>query len=464
MSIFDWFKKVEAEDNKTKITRRSPAPVDWTDSMQVNAELTKGLYHNTYPGIKLGGALAYNPIAIPAALMGLPIPRTEDEQAQVMLNEIVDLMTDEMKDIHVQSHREGIIWIWPKFTADGLIWEFMPDASVTDIIRDLSTGKVIRIQTNEDITVSTGSGNTITVNRKRIFTRSRVTIEYSGPVPADIKGASYRNTSGIIPIPFSNNADGDEIRGHSDYERFITDLKSYHDIDLAEQTALAKFSSKMIQTVKNVDDWASNNGYGTAANMFSTIEIGKIDLIMNMSDESTEFIFPERMTESMQNKLKQIFHKIVESSGIPEIAWGLKTQGNLASVEENMAMLMNFVKDKQDQKIDAYKTLFEASLRLMNKAYLVGTVPNVEITWNRLDGLSDKTKSEIFASFCDGISKAIGAAAVTTNQLWRLWKINYPDATEEDYTEFEAGIARMVAHTASTKSNILDVLGTTGAV
>jgi len=460
MSIFDWFKKVEAEDNKTKITRRSPAPVDWTDSMQVNAELTKGLYHNTYQGIKLGGALAYNPISIPASLMGLPIPRAEDEQAQVILDEIVGLMTDAMKDIHIQSHREGTIWIWPKFTADGLVWEFIPDASVTDIIRDLSTGNVIRIQTNEDITVSTGSGNTVTVNRQRTFTRSRVTIEYSGPVPADIKGADYSNPSGIIPIPFSNNADGDEIRGHSDYERFVADLKSYHDIDLAEQTALAKFLPKMVQNTKNVDDWLDNNGYSSIAD----IDLTTIDLILNMPDESTSFIFPERMTESMQNKLKQIFHKIVESSGIPEIAWGLKTQGNLASVEENMAMLMNFVKDKQDQKIEAYKTLFEASLRLMNKAYLVDTAPDVEIAWNRLDGLSDKTKSEIFTSFCDGISKAIGSAALTTNQLWRLWKINYPDATEEDYTEFEAGIARMVAHTASTKSNILDVLGTTGAV
>lgn len=460
MSIFDWFKKVESEDNKTKITRRSPAPVDWTDSMQVNAELTKGLYHNTYPGIKLGGALAYNPIAIPASLMGLPIPRVEEEQAQVILNEIVDLMTDAMKDIHIQSHREGTVWIWPKFTPDGLIWEFIPDASVTDIIRDLSTGNVIRIQTNEDITVSTGSGNTVTVNRQRTFTRSRVTIEYSGPVPADIKGANYRNTSGIIPIPFSNNADGDEIRGHSDYERFVTDLKSYHDIDLAEQTALAKFLPKMVQNMKNVDDWLSNNGYSSIAD----IDLCTIDLILNMPGESTEFVFPERMTESMQNKLKQIFHKIAESSGIPEIAWGLKTQGNLASVEENMAMLMNFVKDKQDQKTEPYKELFKASLRLMNKAYLVDTVPDIEIAWNRLDGLSDKTKSEIFTSFCDGISKAIGAAALTTNQLWRLWKINYPDATEEDYTEFEAGIARMVAHTASTKSNILDVLGTTGAV
>lgn len=461
-SIFNWFGRSSDNETPTKITRRAPAPKDWTDSLQVNTALTKGLYHNSYPGIKLGGALAYNPIAIPVSLMGLPIPRVESEAVQVQLDAIVERMKDQMKDIHIQSHREGTIWIWPKYTKAGLVWEFIQDDTVSDIVRDLTTGAVIRIQTNEDIKLALGDGKTATVNRQRVFTASRVSIAYSGEVPAEVKGGQYRNTAGVIPIHFGNNSDGDEIRGHSDYERIVTDLKSYHDVDLAEQTALAKFSPKMVQTVKDVETWATDNGYSSAADMFSNLSIGDIDVILNREGESTEFVFPERMTASMQDKLKQIFRKIVESSGIPEIAWGLKTEGNLASVEENMAMLMNFVKDKQDQKVEAYKALFEASLRLLARASVIDQAYGVEIEWNRLTGLSDATKAEIFKNFAEGVAKCVGVAGITKQQLHKLWMLNYPAATDEDYEEFEAGLAGMVAHVASTKSNIIDIMDING--
>jgi hypothetical protein len=463
MSIFDWFKKESETDTPVKHIRKAPATVDWTDSLQVNSVLTKGLYHNTYPGLKLGGSLAFAPIAIPVYLMGFPIPRVDDnEPVQDQLDLLVEQMTNQMKDIHIQDHREGTIWIFPKFSKNNVIWEFIPDESVSDIVRDLTTGKVLRLEVNEDIKLSIGEGKTAQVNRKRIFTRTKVTVTYSGEVPNGLINKNSRNPAGVLPIPFSNNADGNEIRGHSDYERIVSDLKSYHDIDLAEQTMLAKFSPKMIQNTKDVETWATNNGYVSSTDMFATLELGKLDLIMNTADESTTFEYPERMTASLQAKLKNIYRKIVEGSAIPEIAWGLKTAGNLASVDENMAMLMNYVKDKQDQKIEAYKMLFSASLLLLNKAMVIDSVPEIEIDWNRLDGLSDKTKSEIFKNFAEGISKSVGAATLTVNQLFKLWKINYPAATEEDFEAFQTGLAGMVAHTVSAKSTVDEILDSNG--
>ena len=41
--------------------------------------------------------------------------------------------------------------------------------------------------------------------------------------------------------------------------------------------------------------------------------------------------------ESALNK----FRKIVEGSGIPEICWGVKVEGNLASAEEQMGLLVS---------------------------------------------------------------------------------------------------------------------------
>ena len=151
------------------------------------------------------------------------------------------------RDIHIQDHREGTIWIWPKLTKGKLIWEFIPDESVTDIIRSLDTGDIIRLEIREDIKLSLGDGQEATVNRARIFTPTSVKVKYTGTVPAGIKDKSSRNPAGILPIPFSNDADGEETRGHSDLERIITDLKNYHDIDLAESSILAKFSPKKLK-------------------------------------------------------------------------------------------------------------------------------------------------------------------------------------------------------------------------
>ena len=53
---FSWFRKEKQTGNPTKVYRRSPVTVDKTEFQQANSALTKGLYHNSYPGIKLAGS------------------------------------------------------------------------------------------------------------------------------------------------------------------------------------------------------------------------------------------------------------------------------------------------------------------------------------------------------------------------------------------------------------------------
>ncbi len=453
---FNWFKKKSEIETKTKRERSSPNTIDWTDSLQINSALTKGIYHNSYPGMKLGGALAYNPIAVPVSFMGYPIPKAlENDALQQQLTDLTEKMIHRMKDIHIQCHREGTIWIWPKFSAaKGLVWEFIPDDSVSDILRDVNTGEVVRIEVREDITISTGNGKSVIVNRVKIFTRTKYTVTYSGQVPSGLRNKISRNPAGILPIPFSNNADGDEVRGHSDYERIVTDLKDYHDTALSESQILAKFSPKMVQKTKDIDTWATNNSFDSSADMFTNIELGNIDLVMNTGDEETTFVFPERATEGHRAKKQEIFHKIVETSGVPEIAWGLKTEGNNASAEESMTVLMNYVVDKRDQKNEGYKVLFSASLILLNIARVLDETGDFSIEWNTLSAVSAKTKSEIFKNFTEGLSKVINVAGMTKKMLYDLWILNFPQLVTETFEEFEAGIASMTGHTVATKSSL----------
>jgi hypothetical protein len=450
-------------EDKTRQPARIPISYDWTDNYPANTDLTRNLYHNTYPGMKLAGGLAYPPIAVPVWFMGVPTPKPVDENDEATteeLEELVKMFSLDMQQIHTECHRDGTVWIWPHWSAKlgKLIWEFIRDDAISAIVRDLDTGEIVEIITDEEILVQTAYQKTGTVRRRRTFTREKITVEWlTGKtiLKTELKDRSMRNPTGILPIPFANNGESGYIRGHSDYERIITDLKDYHDIDLARSTMLAKFNPKMIQEVKNVDDWLTNNGWATIAD----IDIAKTDLIINLAEqEKTSFEFPENAHEAYGSALKQKFQKIVEASGVPEIAWGLKTEGNRASVEESMGTLIKYVHDKQDRKKEPYKDLFLASLKILRAVSMVEALPDIEITWNDLDAVSDEVRSQIFGNFCKGVAEITKSATVTKQQLFNLWKGMYPETTEENYDEFVKGMSEMGAHNQWNSASYTEAL------
>ncbi len=455
--VFSWFKGKEQVTNPTKRQRRAPVNVDFTESMPCNLELTKGLYHNSYPGLKLAGAMAYTPIATPILFMGVPVASVDDnDDIDKMLKSITKDKIQEFGEIHLQSHREGTIWIYPHYSIEEnkVIWEFIQDEVVTDIIKDINTKKIIKIITDEDITITTDYNKTATVRRQRIFTKTKVETKWlsgSGTLPGNIKDRVQKNVSGVIPIYFSNNKDGDEIRGHSDYERILSDLKNYHDIDYRWSLFLAKFGVKMIIEPQNVKEWLNNNGYeGNPDN----IDIARDDIFINIYDkERVSYVFPEGAFEAYAISLKKTFRKLVEGSGIAEILWGNKVSGNLGSYEDQMDMVIKLVNKKRTQKTKSYNLLFSITLKLEMMAKMQN-VPDIEINieWDYLDAISEETKSIIFKNFAEGIATLITAAGITKDQAFELWMKLYPGITGEKLEEYKKGIMEMAEHVQYTKA------------
>lgn len=432
---FNFFNKKESGNNKTQREVRRPAPVDRSYNLVANSDLTKQLYHNQYPGLKLAGALAYGPIAHPVSFMGLPVPNVADsDNANEVLKLIVEQNKGNIRQINTEANREGTVWVYPRYSVeDGrVIWDLIPDASVTRIFYDLKTKKITKIYVEEQVTIADGEVGTKVIDYIRIFTREEVSYSTDGVVER------FKNPVGILPIPFANNTDSEEIRGHSDYERILPDLLAYQELTHSMLTDMAKFKTKMAQNVVDVTSWLESNGYGSIAD----IDIENIDLIMNKSgdQEKTEFIFAEKVADGYIKALEVIFKKIVEGSGLPEIVWGLKTSGNMASVEENMDVLIRYVQDKQDQYSGPYEILFSASLQLMNIVTMSNTNSRVDVSWNNLDAMSESTKAEILAKFAESISKMLQGAVITKKQLYKFWRAAYPEATEETEEEFIAGL------------------------
>jgi hypothetical protein len=440
---------------------RRPQIVDWTEGYSCNVALTRGLWHNSAPGLKLAGSLAFTPINIPLMLMGIPIPKVEDESLQEEYAKIVEDHFEDFRSIHLQSHRDATSWIWPFWSSklDRDVWEFIPDDSICDIIRDLETGEVVKIIIDEELQITVDYMVMANVRRKRTFTKEKIMVEWLGgtaPLSGYLRTMTYVNILGIMPIPFANNRDGNEVRGHSDYERILTDLKNYHDTDLASSQFLIKFKPKQIQSVSDPEIWLKNNGFTDMAEL----DVALNDFILNLYDkEKTEYLWPQGAHDAYEKKLNQIYWKLVQGSGIPELMWGTKVEGNLASADNQVDLAIKFIEDKQDQKIEPYKRLFQATARIRSMAKL-SIIPDIPVTieWNALDLIPERIKAQILGSFASAMSSLVTSAGISKEIMFNFYQRFYPELTPDSQDEFDKGLSDMAKHKAFSSMGYADMM------
>lgn len=463
MGIFSWF-GAKKNTNETKTEVRLPVPIDWTENEVVNADLTEGLYYNSASGYKLAASLAWAPIAIPVGFMGLPVPKVDNTQWQEILNQVVAQKAQQMGQIHTLSHVNGTCWVWPHFSAKTgtIIWEFIPDNTI-EIIKDLDTGEPIQVFADDQLTVNIRKDQQTYVRRRRTWTKTRIDVEYDGgSLPGDLKARSMRNVTGDLPIYFSNNPKPGYVRGLSDYARIVYDLKNYHKVELAISQMLAMFRVKMVQTLapgSDVATWLASNGKTS----LNEIRPDEIDLIFNRDGEKTEFIFPDGALDPYEKRLETVYYKIVEGSGLPELAWGLKMTGNHASVEEDMATLVRYAQSKQAPKNNAYRKLFLATSKLLGLSNIQEPPEAIDIEWNALSSVSESVKAEIFSKFASAVSSLMGSVGITLEQVHFMWKQNFPGATPEDFDKFKVQMDNAARFKQYATANFLDALDAAGS-
>jgi len=453
MALFSWFRSKQNQDAHNPVTtiERRPNVVDFTNSIKVNGVLARGIFHNSYPGFKLAGALAYAPIATPVAFMGWPV--VTSETAQDVIDEITEQFQNRFDAIHTESHVSGSVWVYPSISGGRLRWEEIPDDSCSDIIEDLKTGEITEVIFTEQISYKFAENDIRTIDRKRSFKPDRVVFSYGGSLPTE----TFRNQFGIMPVPFIN---GEGRRGHSDLERIIPDLKSYHDVKLNWAETLSKFRPKWIQETQDVEEWKKTNNITS----FSDFDIGQRDFVINLKDkESTEVVFLQGAGEEFEKFLNLTYYNLPQGSGIPEICWGLVTTGNHASAEEQMSILVKFCKKKQSQHTDSWRTLYRYSLILKGVASMrVVRSDDITTTWDELSALSEDTKSQIFERFATSVAALIGTGA-PMEFVHKVFLQQYPSATENDFKIFEAQWNRGAKYKQFLTATYIDALDAAGA-
>lgn len=436
-----WSKKEETANKTKRIVVDRPL-IDFTESIVANKKLTKGLYYNTASGYKLAGALCYNIIAVPIAFCGYPTPMAENGD-QEELDELMKLYNQDFVKILRQCHREGTVWVYPRYDSsiDKVVLDFIDDETVTDVFRHPDTGEIESLVVTKDTMVKTATNQSTIVTTKKTYTRQKITTTYDSMGGyTGLKNTVKRNVLGILPIPFANMADGDDIRGTSDYARVLPDLSSYHRTTLKMLVDLNDFRTKLVQNTgeQSIETWACNQGYNDLDDFLLNASVQDTQFILNEGDAETKFITADGVVTAPLEVLKNTYRKIVQGCGVPELFWGLKQEGNANTAEEAMTTLINYVSEKRSQNSGNFKTLIEAIVFLKNLSVGILSDEKVKITWSQLDAVSDASRSEIFKNFCDGLSGSFTAGVIAIPQAYQLWKENYPqsvgDMTEDEFT------------------------------
>lgn len=394
------------------------------NSSKVNYEIARDLYNNTKDEYKLGTAFVKPIINSTVGFMGVPHFTTEDENAQSILDDFILDNTSKMLRTHSNALKLGDCYIWltreekenPLYPDKPvmLIYNIIPPEEVEDIILDSTTKEPIAYILKSQQEWTDLEGNKKKAKIKQIITAKNRIIEVEGDIPEGMEPGEMPNLWGFIPIVhFKNEPDETMKFGQSDIEPIEPLLKAYHDVMMhALKGSKMHSTPKLKIKLKDVAGFLRNN-FGVEDPVKFAKDGGKVNLdgheILFLTDgEDVSFIEVNSATGDAQILLKLLFYCIVDVSETPEFIFGVHTPSALASVKEQMPIMVNKIRRKREQFTEQWQTL--ARMILIMSAKSVGanfTSYSVTLGWDEVNSKDDKELAETLEKVCNAIDKAL---------------------------------------------------------
>jgi hypothetical protein len=449
----DIFKRPAGRDlSKQEYTLR-PAPRKLTGGLAANEKLLKGIYSGAAQDFALSSYMSQGMIETPKSLVGIPdIILGEDEDGS-LIQAIAPLVLDEYPLIVQTMLVTGTAWRWARWSDANkrLVWEALPDSSVTAIDLDLDALEITGVYTDELIEYNNGEDAAFT-HRKRHITKTAIAEEWTGGMR---KKAEYRNVFGWLPIPFGHNCWEGEWRGNSVFAKALRILKSSHDIAYKRDEILSEFDPKIVQTVQDVQAWIKNNteGVGSAGKEFDPF--GR-KLFVNQNGESTSYIgLPSGTIDQYTNALKDNQLKIIMGSGIPELFFGQIATGNMASSDTDVRLAAEYVKGVRRELMKGTEELINQSLSIL--AYMrFRSPPKVTVAFGTMNMLSAMQKAQVLGAYAAAMSALLQTASVTPKGAYFLTKEIFPDYPVKDENDFLDGLSEMLVHTSKIGQGLFE--------
>lgn len=420
---YHWFRRKVSGEIMRRITGSTYITYSLDDS-KVDYKMARELYQNKNPKYELGAAFVKPVINSTVGFMGVPHFTIEDEEAQEVLDDFVLENTSKMIRTHSNALKLGDCYVWitrekrknPLYPEkeERLIYNIIPPEEVKDIILDPITREPIAyiLESKHEWTEIDGSKRSCTITQK--ITAEKRIIEIVGDRPEGIEAGEFDNQWGFIPIVhFKNEPDETMKYGQSDIEPIAPYIKAYHDVMLhALKGSKMHSTPKLKLKLKNVTEFLANN-FGIEdpvkfAKEGGTINLDGHEILFFTEGEDAEFIEAKSATGDAKDLLKLIFYCIVDISETPEFIFGVHTPSALASVKEQMPIMVNKVKRKREQFAEQWQLLARMVLAMSSQVRGVQFLDyTVALGWDEVDPRDDKAVSETLKNITTALNVAL---------------------------------------------------------
>lgn len=392
-NIKRWLDKAQGEISKLRIgswffnvRNMYSAPYSLHIEGHVDYKRARDLYYNRDDAYKLGAGFAKPIVNTLAGFMGTPKFQCEDDAAQEALEGFCDGLTSTMQRVHQKNLVDGECFLrLVNLPADTTLYpENRTQTRLSAVIippEQIPTGGIEYDPVTHEYTAVTILTKNKWVNengdlqeyryRQRI-TKTEVVTTIDGKAPEGIESKQEPNTWGFIPIVhFRNEPDETELHGYSELEPIEPFLKAYNDVMIHAISGSKMHSTpKVAFKLNDVKAFLQNNFPNAARDLQqgkpATVDMNGKDLFLLKSDENAGFIECASAIGDTSTLLQFIFYCIIDTSEVPEFAFGVHISSSQASTKEQSPILCRRIDRKREQVESSWQMFARMALAMLS--------------------------------------------------------------------------------------------------
>ncbi len=436
-----WLTKAQGEMSRLRtanwffnVRNMYSAPYSLNIAGHVDYKRARDLYYNRDDKYKLGAGFAKPIINTLAGFMGIPTFQCEDEKAQEALDAFVKDLPSVMQRVHQKNLIDGECFLrLVNLPADTTLYpENNTKTRLGCVIippEQIPTGGIEYDPVTHDYTAVTiltknkwidQNGDSQEYTFRQRITKTEVTTIVDGNAPEGVESTQEANPWGFIPIVhFRNEADETELHGYSELEPIEPFLKAYHDVMIHAISGSKMHSTpKVAFKLADVKQFLTNNFpeaiKAIAEGGEAKIDMNGKDLFLLKADEEANFIECNSAIGDTSTLLEFIFYCIIDTSEVPEFAFGVHISSSQASTKEQSPILCRRIDRKREQVEEGWQLFARMALAMLSS--VTGTRFSSygnEVTWDAVMDKDEQADAQTLYNVVQALTMAMGSNIIS---------------------------------------------------
>lgn len=410
------------------------APYSLNIEGHVDYRRARDLYYNRDDAYKLGAGFAKPIVNTLAGFMGTPTFQCDDERAQEALDDFCGTLTSIMQRVHQKNLIDGEVFLrLVNLPADTTLYpENRTRMRLGCVIippEQIPTGGLEYDPVTHEYTAVTiltknkwvdENGDVQEYSYRQRITRADVTTTIDGKAPEGIESKQEANHWGFIPIVhFRNEPDETELHGYSELEPIEPFLKAYNDVMIHAISGSKMHSTPKISfKLDDVKTFLQNNFPQVVKDLQqgrqATIDMNGKDLFLLRSDEDAKFVECASAIGDTATLLTFIFYCIIDTSEVPEFAFGVHIASSQASTKEQTPILVRRIDRKREQVENSWQMFARMALAMLSAttgtrftSYASGVV------WDAVMDKDQQADAQTLHSVTQALTMALGSNIIS---------------------------------------------------